>query len=466
METSSIGKAIDNRDRLSELPQNIIDIILSKLTTKTAIKNTSILSKPWRDAWITCPKLVLKRQEFCCHHSFVKFVERVLAIRATSSITAFELYWTNVPDVSCISTWLHYAMRHNVQEIVLHVHSRDMLELPTSFFRCPTLKHLDIDGSMRLEYPRAILNCFLKLPNSLNLINLRYLHLNFVKCTQELLEKLISSCALLESLRLGVVFENIEISALNLKTLYLDYIYGTVQISTPKLESLSCNLFMFGKILTEDLKFLEEADVWCGGTLQWSVDELTKFWSQLSNAKVLNLTGGAVESLSGIDLSYQTSPVFSNLKQLTIRAPLTTENINVIITLLRRSPNLEKLVLHNNQTTNRLVDFWGDHKAPWQLKDGRGVSYYKAPRQLEDGCGFPNLKDISISSFLGERTEYQLVKFFLEEANTLQMMTIYRKVSNYAATAKAICEKLLAMHIASPHAKVLITDDFPRGNWL
>ena len=79
-----------SRKEIDNLPDPILQHILSYLSTKNAIR-TSILSKRWKYLWTSIPKLDFDEGALDRRLMFMKFVERVLALHDPSNIKNFSL---------------------------------------------------------------------------------------------------------------------------------------------------------------------------------------------------------------------------------------------------------------------------------------------------------------------------------------------------------------------------------------
>ncbi|CAI0376639.1 unnamed protein product, partial [Linum tenue] len=78
-------------DRLSDLPDSIIDLILSFLNTKT-VAQTSLLSRRWRCLWKAVPTLNFCRKCFRKKSSFIEHVNKFLSLRS-DSVAVGSITW-------------------------------------------------------------------------------------------------------------------------------------------------------------------------------------------------------------------------------------------------------------------------------------------------------------------------------------------------------------------------------------
>lgn len=167
------GNVGDNVDRISNLPDNIIQRILSSLQTKDAVR-TSVLSRRWRTKWTSVTNLDIL--EFGSNMSqkrslFMDFVDRVIALRKPLDIHLFALACEVFSDASRINSWVGAAVKHNVQHLLLQLHQihEEPFELPHCLFTCDTLRKAFIMADV-----------LLKLPSSIHFSNLKTLTLKYV----------------------------------------------------------------------------------------------------------------------------------------------------------------------------------------------------------------------------------------------------------------------------------------------
>lgn len=198
-----------NKDRLSELPRNLIDSILQRLTTRDAAR-TSILSKNWRYMWSTHPQLVLDCQFFEgtkrniqeSASEFVRTVTNILVVH-NGTIQKFNLYipFSQSPDMDL---WILLLSRNGIKELTLDNVYRQPYKLPSYIFSCAELTFLWISNCIILSPPLAF--CGFR--------NLNTLFLNRVSVSSSV-ATLISSLPVLKILAVGdcTGVQNIKILA-------------------------------------------------------------------------------------------------------------------------------------------------------------------------------------------------------------------------------------------------------------
>ncbi|XP_026451695.1 F-box protein At4g09920-like [Papaver somniferum] len=237
-------------DRISNLPDDIIDHILSFLDMKYVVR-TSLLSSGWKDTWTSVSTLYFCTSEFMSSETkevlpFVRFLDRVLMYKGLSSIEEFHLYWDNKSNeiAKNLDTWIIVALKHSVQRLTIEIEYNENLTFrpPHRLFKFSSLTSLvlDFNGSQVV------------LPDSMCLPRVEYLDLCNIRIDDvKILNKLLSSCPVLEDLILrdivarntdGVsVIESSHLQYLEIVTCNMAKIF---KLSTPSLESFICTDYM------------------------------------------------------------------------------------------------------------------------------------------------------------------------------------------------------------------------------
>ncbi|XP_031386556.1 F-box/FBD/LRR-repeat protein At1g13570 isoform X5 [Punica granatum] len=225
-------------DRLSDLPPNIVESILTRLPIREAVK-TSILSRSWRYKWASLTKLVFDDN---CVDSlgdftkdiFVNFVTRCLFLHQ-GPIHMFKLSTSYLQYVPDIDQWILFLSRNDIKELVLELGEGEWFRVPSCLFNCSKLTRLEL------------VNCELDPPPTFKgFPNLRILTLHQVLVAADAIESLISSCPVLENLSLSY-FDSLAmtISAPNLKYLNLEGEFKDICLeNTPALVALSVAMYM------------------------------------------------------------------------------------------------------------------------------------------------------------------------------------------------------------------------------
>jgi F-box domain len=178
------------RDTISALPDCLLHLIMSFLTARQAVR-TCVLSKRWKNLWITLPFLDFNMCEFEDDNlpyqydqnfrRFSEFVNRTLLLREASDLHKFRLCCPEFPEywhAKFIRSWIRYAFNHNPPRL--------------GVFSSSSLVNL----SLSALYSRR---------NIIKLINLpclRQLHLEFIYVNQEFVDKLFCGSPMLQFLHL------------------------------------------------------------------------------------------------------------------------------------------------------------------------------------------------------------------------------------------------------------------------
>ncbi|XP_019263457.1 PREDICTED: F-box/FBD/LRR-repeat protein At1g13570-like isoform X1 [Nicotiana attenuata] len=216
-------------DMLSNLPENVIDDILTCLPLRDAVR-TSILSKQWRRNWCRLPVLTLDQALWETTNNSIPLAIRFkdiiydLLTLHVGPITKFTLSSiANLGNYPKIDNLVSFLSRNGIQHLSLQFPKDNPYKLPSSFFTCSQMRHL------RLQ------NCSIQPPSAFRgfdeLVSLELYDITF---SSELLNILISRCPLLEKLVLQIssILNHIQIDAPKLRS--FDFSGGINDISLMK----------------------------------------------------------------------------------------------------------------------------------------------------------------------------------------------------------------------------------------
>ncbi|XP_058183575.1 F-box/FBD/LRR-repeat protein At1g13570 isoform X2 [Rhododendron vialii] len=227
------------QDVISDLPQSIVETILTKIPIRDAVR-TSILSSKWRYKWANLTHLVfddrcssLYNDKGLVEGNLVKFITRFLFLH-DGPIHMFTLSSTYLQGSSYIDQWLLFLSRKDVKELVIELGDREWFRAPTCLFSCRKLTRLEL------------IRCELDPPPSFKgFLSLKCLVLQQVLIAPDKVENLLSSCPLLESLTLSY-FDSFALSicAPNLKYLCLEGEFKDIRLeNTPLLIFVSVSMY-------------------------------------------------------------------------------------------------------------------------------------------------------------------------------------------------------------------------------
>ncbi|KAL4015731.1 hypothetical protein IC575_023325 [Cucumis melo] len=411
-------------DHLSDLPQSIIECILTRLPIRDAIR-TSILSRRWRYKWTTLTQLVF--DDDCVamsndgiYEDLIYFITHVLFLHE-GPIHKFHLsatYLQNTPD---LDQWLLFLSRKGIRELIIELGDGEWFRVHSCLFNCSKLTLLEL-YRCELDPP----------PTFKGFLCLKSLKLHQVLIAPEDIESLISNCPLLESLALSY-FDSLvlNICAPNLKYLYLEGEFRDICLqNTPLLVSISVALYMndesepFGDI--SDCNY----EKFLGG-----VPYLEKLTGHVYFTKYLSIGNSA-----------RTLPVsYIYLKSIELHQ-VSFEDMNEILVVLRlitSSPNLEELQISGSANPVAAseapdLDFW-ENECPSNLTFGK-------------------LRVVKATDMSGVPHEMEFIKYLLRNCPVLEIMSIRPCVYVTDRRLNMLIE-LLKFRRASPEAEILFIQE-------
>ncbi|XVF79463.1 hypothetical protein PTKIN_Ptkin14bG0225000 [Pterospermum kingtungense] len=352
----------EGKSRICSLPDSILHHILSFLDLKEAVR-TSVLSKRWEFLWTSVSKLEFKedlKQSDEKREEFMDFVERALLLHDSSTLHTFSLT-CKVPSngpVSRVKSWIHAALGHKVQNMVLNLHFDNFhgsFMLPRHLFVSESLNELKLDFFYDLKLPSFVSFPSLK---SLSLSKVIFMDDNSVN-------QLFSSCLNLVKLDL------IQCKWYNLKHVY---------VSAPMLEHLKisesddyedtqhhCCKFMIsgprlkvfhyvGELTNEycisEAPLLVDAhiDVYSGSsrTEREAADRAHKLFEGLATVKDLCVSSFTLEVLTDAEELVPSLPFFHDLNHLHLEVGTDDESLchtckAALLKILHNSPHLESI---------------------------------------------------------------------------------------------------------------------------
>ena len=235
------------KDRISDLPDELIIHILSSLPTIVAVQ-TSVLSKRWRRMWTSIPVLNFydsrdeKNYSYHKKEKFLKFVDECLKQPyVDTKMTKFNLMMQLYGDCGRVDDWLRFPVEKNVQELVLHVRPkrRWMYSLPSAILCSRTLTHLELNG-LKLKVPVVSLPV------------LKILYLKNVKMNDQALKTLVLGSPLLENLHLNDCSGLVNPQVISSSLKYMEYYeyYGADRSScrSIKVEATNSHSFIYKEL--------------------------------------------------------------------------------------------------------------------------------------------------------------------------------------------------------------------------
>lgn len=277
-------------DGLSELPDSLLIRILSFLGVKEA-GVTSVLSKRWKFLWAELPWL-----EFCenwGNHKFVSWVNRTLEVRQ-DYLEKFVVRFVNYDEcfASDVDAWIEFNVKKKVREFSLE-DMDNSYKLPKVMYSWPSLTSLNLIGC-NMSYERTI-----EWKSLTDLCLLR------VMLDQRLVDEMLSSCPVLNSLKLESCwgFNRLEVNLRCLHHLHLtidetEKEDPLLEISAPYLSSL--NIIVFGQGRKFWLRNISSVvtstiDFWAGGSAVVVMAYAKEFLQHFKHVNDLDIHGSCFE---------------------------------------------------------------------------------------------------------------------------------------------------------------------------
>jgi len=143
---------------LGDLPNEILQEIISKLPIKNAIQ-TAVISKNWENQWKNMSKVKLVGRGYRERKEFTKFVDKLVAVLNTSCIKILSLSYDFCDDSPMVNGWLSAFIKPTIQELSLDFESlEDPLTFSDSLFRSKDLTHFHLNMPQIIMLPSYI--CF------------------------------------------------------------------------------------------------------------------------------------------------------------------------------------------------------------------------------------------------------------------------------------------------------------------
>ncbi|KAL0717856.1 hypothetical protein Bca4012_067178 [Brassica carinata] len=368
---SMSNQELEKADRISQLPDALILLILCLLPMKVAIA-TSLLSKQWKYLWKLMPKLKFdyldhKRQLGTFSNNAVMTLLSHMAPVLQSFYLIVHLERCNAKDTGIL---LGIALGLHVHELILEVRSREVFKFPSCLFSVNKLVTLKLMYKVHIDVPSSV--CFKTLRN---------MHLHYVdyKDNNSVIN-LLAGCPNLKTLTVhryshsSVKTFTISVPSLERLSIYnsnggqLDWGYV---INAPSLKLLKikgvCGL---GFCLIENVTELVEASI-----IDVSSISNENLLGSLTSVKRLSLR------ISPLKVTFTSGNIFDQLVYLELHA-YKEAWWNLLNLMLDSSPKLKTLKLIN-------TFIWKGYK--WQREDEKQVAKYVLKNAV-------NLKRVTFSS--------------------------------------------------------------------
>ncbi|CAI8595622.1 unnamed protein product [Vicia faba] len=414
-------------DLISDLPNSIIETILIQVPIIDATR-TTILSPRWRDIWRSINHLVFDEKSFpvyvnyddrlVFHERIVKFISTVLSLHE-GPIHKFQISHRSLLGLPEIDDWILFLSRNGgVKDLTLDLGVHQFFIIPSCLFDCEKLTRLELS------------RCELYLPDSFKGFScLKRLNLTQALVSSQAIERLVSTCPLLESLSLiRCDCLALTISAPNLKYMQLFGEFIDIRlVDMPLLVELFVSMYM------------PDDDLW----EQSSNCNFVKFLSGVPNLKKLDGFVHFTKYLSiGNELRHL-AMMFNNLECIQLRPVCFTDTkeILVVLGLIRCSPNLKELQISGMSDIR--VSTYAQDLDIWE-------------RECPSDSILSKLKAVDLEEMSGVPHEIQFIKFLLGSSPVLEKMFIIPYINNKEYLLKMTVE-LMKFRRASTKAEVYFT---------
>ncbi|CAK7350711.1 unnamed protein product [Dovyalis caffra] len=456
----SSGKELD---RISELPDCIIQQILSFLPAKDAVK-TGVLSSRWAYLWTTIPCLSFRQIDFpgrICARDFIKFINATLMLHRGMNIEKFSLSFHDLDKCphNKVDLLIRYMTLANVKNLDLDFgpasrqrqtgNDRYVYKLPQQLYSNTCLAKLSLS------------RCNMKPVGAIRWHSLKILSIGEMQLDDDLMKNVLEGCPLLEVLELyqfhglnKLIFSNRSL----IKFVIRDHQYqddSTFDISGPYLQSLvmSGDMWMYNyrvfnaKSLVDcslDFTF----DAWYSrGFEVCEVDMLLDLLKDLHHAKELTLGAWFIQVLSMVKLKGMSCPL-PECRYLAMDTCLKNWDFPGIACLLENSPSLETLII--NLTTISIPEVCFDEDDPL-MADAENYWMYQTIRNFK--CLMLYLKTIKITEVLpwnfGEFV-VPLVHFLVSNGRVLENITVKAAGEGSWKELFQMAQRLLSLPRSSP----------------
>ncbi|KAH0651244.1 hypothetical protein KY285_031361 [Solanum tuberosum] len=411
-------------DILSNLPHNVIDVILIHLPCKDAVR-TSVLSKKWRYQWCRRTELTLDESLWKTREDLlnptVRFREIIYQLLTLHEgpITKFTLNIVHLKRCPEIDNFIFF-LRNHIQDLVLHLPFGKRYTLSSILFTCSQLRHLNL-RSCSIYHPSAF-EGFDKLIS---------LELCGVSTSSELLESLISHCPLLEQLVLSTS-EDLD----------------RIEINAPMLR-----LFSFtgdiSSICLKNVPRLVEASL-LGDIEQAESLDFAKIFESCSALEdlSLNFLNSEFVAEEGYEVPTRLPYNLNNVKQFYLPDILLVESykLSYVLCLIRSFPYLEYLEMEVCDEDDSDTD---EESTEESLQ----------PETLSD-LTFNHLGEVQLGSFIGRTSEMQFIKHLLANSPVLERLVINRQFLDEEPldTREEIFTEISNFPRVSPRAEIVYKD--------
>ncbi|KAI3469407.1 hypothetical protein Pfo_026070 [Paulownia fortunei] len=458
---SQKSECSEPQDRLSELPDSLILLILSFLPMRYVVR-TTLLSKRWKDLWTTVPCLDFSDEENDLDR-FQNFVNRALILWKGTKILKCNIDFSFGPSLnSDLDLWVRVAIENEVEElsISLQCEGDTGYWAPQRLYSCSSIRKL------------SLLGCNLKIHGNLHWNQLKSLKIDGVCLSQHVIDQVLSSTPQLEVLFLCPMEsnENLNIQSSSLKRLTIEKFLDlgdeeamdtVLTIWAPNVETLEITGVWYSKCLLMDVSSLTDAafgfslPIRNAGFSCYRLhgELLRQIFQSIHHLEKVTLWDLCIKALGVMEKKDFLSPLL-DVKFLKLY-PKDSE-VEEIVDLLEIVPKLEMLVLEQMH-----------HH--WIMSEDRHIGSpvvleFNAENPLKSKTNFPksfllHLRTVEITWSVYDTSIFPFIELLLKHASMLEKMVIrVRRIMSLAPESLFLAaQKLMRMPRSSPTAEVILS---------
>ncbi|KAE7997110.1 hypothetical protein FH972_001772 [Carpinus fangiana] len=404
----------ENKDCISELPDEILVSILSRLTLREAVV-TSVLSRRWEYLWasiytldfdhrktsgkitltqsikLECPELTETERK-----RYVNWVNCVLGQHRGTTIDEFRIWFDlNKSYARDINRWIKFAMQKRVQRLEIHLSGfRPCNPWPASCYTTYTFPY------QLLLYPQLCSD--IPWHTFVGFKSLKDLTLKEVNVSCEVLEYFLANCPNLERL---VVHESEHLKKLRVvgSSLPLKHLWVSFCIGLKSIKICDTNLVSFKyvgpttRLLVNNAPLLVDVSISHGMYSNFMLRQLSSCFSQL---QVLTLSKWHLQD----KIKRRLFTGLKNLKKLVLEIGVKDDESLLLFTpLIKACPYLQIFVF----------------KIMWTSPLNKKRRVIKAVK-----CPHYHLKVVEIGGYYCGSSDFELAMYFIDNATILEKIII------------------------------------------
>lgn len=397
-------------DTISNLPRNVTDTVLTCLPLRDAVR-TSILSKKWRYCWMDLPKLVFDEtmcqvsvnNELLARYKLISIIYQVLLLHR-GPLLKFSLSHPVLESCPEIDNFIMFLSKSRVEEFNLNILKGEKYKMPSSFFSCRELTHLNVSSCVFTPPPDF--KGFRRL-TSLKFVN--------VVLATDLFKSFVSTCAQLEKLTLinPSRFHCLGISAPNLKYLHLEGTREQIVIDESEedihlKEGEKCRLAKFFRGLPALTQLITNFVL----LEKFAADGVPKKLPTSINLKILKLSEISLDALG---------------------------EMSILFSLIGSSPSIQRIEI--------------EAYPPLKVDVAPVLDFLKALDCPADII-LDELREVQLTSISGMEPELEFIKILLSKSPVLETMLIKPKLDDVVSRLELL-KKLTRFQRSSPTAEIV-----------